>query len=317
MPPDCDNNQILVLDATNNESSASAHELQTNATRLIKQERPPYTTHNTYCQPGPVATANEIITLNNTKFNKKSHYKNRHSLDSAVFIRVRELSDHQCFIQNTLKIGQTSPKPSNKDSPKSYKSTNASGFTYTSESSIPITNENISRTFFHNASDITEIIKSDAKNLTDCFQITNNKLNSSIFTKKQPTSVQLTVQRTDTHINRPTYNLKHREHNAKFRDKTISCRLYDCIPKTCTARNESCESSVSKTPTNIVKLDLDLRKSSISYSTQLSKKKFLFNVMDRSVDSIGSCSLDVDAESTDFSGTVLKHCCACDAFVHH
>lgn len=31
------------------------------------------------------------------------------------------------------------------------------------------------------------------------------------------------------------------------------------------------------------------------------------NIMDRSVDSIGSCSLDVDAESTDFSGIVYQH----------
>lgn len=31
------------------------------------------------------------------------------------------------------------------------------------------------------------------------------------------------------------------------------------------------------------------------------------NVMDRSVDSIGSCSLDVDAESTDFSGILFRH----------
>lgn len=43
----------------------------------------------------------------------------------------------------------------------------------------------------------------------------------------------------------------------------------------------------------------------ISKRNQISKIKFLydFGSMDRSVDSIGSCSLDVDADSTDFSGT--------------
>lgn len=38
--------------------------------------------------------------------------------------------------------------------------------------------------------------------------------------------------------------------------------------------------------------------------------KFNSSSMDRSVDSIGSCSLDVDADSTDFSGTqMLAECC--------
>lgn len=41
----------------------------------------------------------------------------------------------------------------------------------------------------------------------------------------------------------------------------------------------------------------------ISRRNQISKTKFLNDCgMDRSVDSIGSCSLDVDADSTDFSG---------------
>lgn len=35
-------------------------------------------------------------------------------------------------------------------------------------------------------------------------------------------------------------------------------------------------------------------------------------IMDKSVDSIGSCSLDVDASSTDFSGTGLLNCCLHD-----
>lgn len=95
-------------------------------------------------------------------------------------------------------------------------------------------------------------------------------------------------------------------------EKTISCRLYDCIiPAGCTARNASSEPPESRTP-SVIKFDLgqlphQQRSSSsssslISRTAQLSKRKFLLDIMDRSVDSIGSCSLDVDAESTDFSG---------------
>lgn len=98
---------------------------------------------------------------------------------------------------------------------------------------------------------------------------------------------------------------------ATVTEKTVSCRLYDCIlPATCTTRNASSE------PPSVLKLDLHQQQqqrlhsvagtnsntNSIGRSAQLSKKKFLLEVMDRSVDSIGSCSLDVDAESTDFSG---------------
>lgn len=48
----------------------------------------------------------------------------------------------------------------------------------------------------------------------------------------------------------------------------------------------------------------------ISRRNQISKTQFLNDCgMDRSVDSIGSCSLDVDADSTDFSGIFWSGCC--------
>lgn len=110
-------------------------------------------------------------------------------------------------------------------------------------------------------------------------------------------------------------------HKRAPNEKTISCRLYDCIiPAACTARNASSEPPESRTP-SVVKFDLggqvvaasphqpqqqrisSSSSSLISRTAQLSKRKFLLDIMDRSVDSIGSCSLDVDAESTDFSGS--------------
>lgn len=78
--------------------------------------------------------------------------------------------------------------------------------------------------------------------------------------------------------------------------KSNNCRIYGFIPK-CTKRNDSSESRDLSEETN----------NNSSYTNNINnftaRNKFLN--MDRSVDSIGSCSLDVDADSTDFSGTKI------------
>lgn len=85
---------------------------------------------------------------------------------------------------------------------------------------------------------------------------------------------------------------------SKKKKITTTKRLSACIPK-CTTRNDSCEPE-SKTPS--------VRSSNNILSHRnnpyLNNNWYNGQEMDRSVDSIGSCSLDVDAESTDFSGSV-------------
>lgn len=141
------------------------------------------------------------------------------------------------------------------------------------------------RIFNHNTNDITEIIKSDVKNLTDCF----HQNRSNRWTNQTPLTVPhlaevTTAQRTAS-------------------EKTVACHLYDHLPKI-TDRNDSFRSDTLTTASS-TNLNLKLNKFGISRKSKLSKHRFL-NVMDRSVDSIGSCSLDVDAESTTFSGIA---CC--------
>lgn len=90
-----------------------------------------------------------------------------------------------------------------------------------------------------------------------------------------------------------------------------------CLPR-CTARNNSCEPELV---TNSVKssfrqknnsnIKTDTAKGHLNCKHRHSKQSLMNNWcnaqdMDRSVDSIGSCSLDVDAESTDFSGRVCR-----------
>lgn len=137
------------------------------------------------------------------------------------------------------------------------------------------------RIFNHHTNDITEIIKSDVKNLTDCF----HQNRSHRLTDQTPLTVPhlteiTTAQRTAS-------------------EKRVACHLYDHLPKI-TDRNDSFKSDTLTTASS-THLNLKLNKFGISRKSKLSKQRFL-NVMDRSVDSIGSCSLDVDAESTTFSG---------------
>lgn len=138
----------------------------------------------------------------------------------------------------------------------------------------------------HNTNDITEIIKSDVKNLTECFQ--QNRTNRLLNQKPLLTVPPISESKTQ----------------PKSGEKKVSCHLYydRRLPKIETDRNDSFNSD-SLTASSSTNLNLKLNKFGISRKSKLSKQRFL-NVMDRSVDSIGSCSLDVDAEST-FSGT----CC--------
>lgn len=102
-------------------------------------------------------------------------------------------------------------------------------------------------------------------------------------------------------------------HSHKLSKKNTKQRLSGCIPK-CTTRNDSCEPG-SITPSLRSNYMLsqrnytDNQNNSKRISIKHSYMNNWYNVqeMDRSVDSIGSCSLDVDAESTDFSGSVVNY----------
>lgn len=89
---------------------------------------------------------------------------------------------------------------------------------------------------------------------------------------------------------------EHHSSPGTTKKKSSNCRIYGFIPK-CAKRNDSTEPESLSEETNN-NLDLLVRNKTL---TVISKNNSL--IMDRSVDSIGSCSLDVDADSTDFSGT--------------
>ncbi|KAJ6643791.1 Disks large-associated protein 1 [Pseudolycoriella hygida] len=192
----------------------------------------------------------------------------RYSRSSTLLLDDRDLNTQSTKNKKRLniKIGQTSDKfcVSNKTDP----------------------NENFhqrsydQRIFDHNTNDITEIIKSDVKNLTECFhQNRTNRLSNL------------------TQLNVP--HLTEIKSQTKLGERKVACHLYDRLPKI-TDRNDSSNSdSLTTSSTN---LNFKSNKFGISRKSKLSKQRFL-NVMDRSVDSIGSCSLDVDAEST-FSGKI-------------
>lgn len=246
--------------------------------------------------------------------NNYSRTSSHHRHSSCSTVTVRELSDHHCFTQNNLKIGQSSPKlctsastiPNDRTLPRrsSAKSTNESTQVVVAinENSLPTAQHVL---FRHNGSDLTTLIKNDVKNLTDCFHANTTSVNSTPVSRKTNLSATSTAVTIDVAaVSIAPVASRHQSLDRKLAEKSLSCRLYDCMPiGACTARNESCEPSESHPSSVASKLDLDLRKNSISRSAQLSKRRFLQSVMDRSMDSIGSCSLDVDAVSTDFSGT--------------
>lgn len=259
--------------------------------------------------------ATEIL---NNYSRSSSHH--RHSSCSTVTVR-EQLSDHDCFTQNNLKIGQTSPKlctsasiiPTDRTLLRhsSAKSTNESTQVVVAinDNSLPTAQHVL---FRHNASDFTTLIKNDVKNLTDCFHANTKSVNSTPVSRKTNLSATSTAVTIDVAaVSTASAASRHHSLDRELCEKSLSCRLYDCMPiGACTARNESCEPPELQQPNVTSKLDLDLRKNSISRSTQLSKRRFLLSVMDRSMDSIGSCSLDVDAVSTDFSGTKTRSQCA-------
>lgn len=84
--------------------------------------------------------------------------------------------------------------------------------------------------------------------------------------------------------------------NTATKKKSSNCRIYGFIPK-CAKRNDSTEPESLSEETNN-NLDLLIRNNTLTINSKNSSL-----IMDRSIDSIGSCSLDVDADSTDFSGT--------------
>lgn len=198
----------------------------------------------------------------------------QYSRSSTLLLDDRELKSESVTNKKRLniKIGQTSDKfcVSNETDP----------------------NENFQqrscdqRIFNNNTDDFTEIVKSDVQNLTDCFhQNRSNRLS---------TSKLLTVP----HIPDIVDNKSER----KVSEKKVACHLYDHLPKIIDRNDSSNSDSLTASSTN---LNFKSNKFGISRKSKLSKQRFL-NVMDRSVDSIGSCSLDVDAEST-FSGIHLVY----------
>lgn len=271
-------------------------------------------------------TKNTTFTDSTEILNNYNRTSSHHRHSSCSTVTVRELSDHHCFTQNNLKIGQTSPKLCTSASTipndrtllrhSSGKSTNESTQVVVAinDNSLPAAQHVL---FRHNASDLTTVIKKDVKNLTDCFHANTQSVNSTPVSRKTNLSSTSTAVTTDVAavFTAPVAS-RHHSLDRKLCEKSLSCRLYDCMPiGACTARNESCEPPESQQPSVASRLDLDLRKNSISRSAQLSKRRFLQSVMDRSMDSIGSCSLDVDAVSTDFSGTKTRsqlatvYCC--------
>ncbi len=154
------------------------------------------------------------------------------------------------------------------------------------------------RIFNHHTNDITEIIKSDVKNLTDCFhQNRSNRLSNRKLLTTVPHIPEIESSATQ----------------RKASERKVACHLYEHLPKIIDRNDSSNSDSLTASSTN---LNLKLNKFGISRKSKLSKQRFL-NVMDRSVDSIGSCSLDVDAEST-FSGIPVVYCghgcCVTSAF---
>lgn len=152
------------------------------------------------------------------------------------------------------------------------------------------------------SSSIEQSHSSQTSPLNESNQLSERNANNSV----QPTSSTAShtpLERNNyrTESNNLTVELNSKVSDSSNVDKSFSCRLYDCMPiGACTARNESCEPGAESTKSSG---KLDSRKNSIiSRTAQLSKRRFLQSVMDRSMDSIGSCSLDVDAVSTDFSG---------------
>lgn len=190
----------------------------------------------------------------------------QYSRSSTLLLDDKELKLESVAAKKRLntKIGQTSDKfcVSNKSDP----------------------NENFhprscdQRTFNNNTDDFTEISKGDVKNLTEFFQ-QKSQTNSKVLTSVP-------------HI--PDITSSQRKSN----DRKVACHLYEHLPKITDNRNDSTNSDTLTTSST--NLNLKLNKFGISRKSKLSKQRFL-NVMDRSVDSIGSCSLDVDADST-FSG---------------
>lgn len=215
-----------------------------------------------------------------------------------VILRVKELTNNQCLTPKRLRAVPRSLSP--KDSTIVCPS-NAVGWALATEN----TNEN-QHPLLPEISDPNqcEPTNASAKNkpyLTDPSQPQNSSLIGA-NNKHRLSSIAESI------IPIRPKSLQRSKRLAS--EKTISCRLYDCIiPAGCTARNASSEPPESRTP-SVLKFDLgqlpQQRSSSssslISRTAQISKRKFLLDIMDRSVDSIGSCSLDVDAESTDFSG---------------
>lgn len=227
-----------------------------------------------------------------------------------VILRVKELAAHQRFTANRLKSVKHTEVPALPPQPDRNAS-NAVGCVLATDPCDSPINEHRLRTAISSSEDTPAVAVSTRTDehltdpLPDTQLLTGNGLNYSKLTsiaEHRPVAVvPKSLQRS----------------KRLAAEKTISCRLYDCIlPAGCTTRNASSEPPESRTP-SVVKFDLGHQyfqqqpqqrsassSSLISRSAQLSKKKFLLDIMDRSVDSIGSCSLDVDADSTDFSGTL-------------
>lgn len=235
--------------------------------------------------------------------NGTSHQR-RQAPPDAIILRVKELTAHQCFTQQSLRRIYVQP-PAGSTAPAASTTTDEARVApnETAHSAAP----SVDRHHHQHRETLPPLRCPDAQphHLTERRAVAKSALRPLLQTlAESPAHTTAAVA-------------------VVAVEKTVSCRLYDCIlPAACTTRNASSEPPESRAP-SVLKLDLTQQQhqpsrslvhgtgavssqssniNSIGRSAQLSKKKFLLEVMDRSVDSIGSCSLDVDAESTDFSG---------------
>lgn len=169
-----------------------------------------------------------------------------------------------------------------------------------------LSSPSIKRHQHHNKSQLPPTTKTSLSNQTTPkvlitrIKKTNHREHvENILIDQQPRPSSITTQHHQEHQHKQSTlsaTPHHTSSSTSTKKKSSNCRIYGLIPK-CAKRNDSTEPESLSEETNN-NLDLLIRNNTLTIK---SKNNSL--IMDRSIDSIGSCSLDVDADSTDFSGT--------------
>lgn len=208
--------------------------------------------------------------------NKSTVYDIKNRIKNPEIINSLNLNQSKT---DRFKIGQTSPKFCTK------------GNSFTNIPSFDETDPNANKS--DELFQITNFTTTTTNVLSDCDRdLTNANYNNLEQEKSNKIIVITKYLKSDNCFD--DKNKKPPPVTPSKIKKSNNCRIYGFIPK-CTKRNDSSESRDLSEETN----------NNSSYTNNINnftaRNKFLN--MDRSVDSIGSCSLDVDADSTDFSGT--------------